>query len=415
MTAISYRVWDIDKRLEKGGWKFVSLGDLLEKHSEPAEINPTKIYKEITVHLWGQGVSLRGEKAGSEIRATKRYVAHKGQFIFSRIDARNGAFGIIPEELDGAVVSTDFPVHHTKENKLLPSYLGWLSRIPSFVDACRTVSEGTTNRVRLKEDKFYRIEIPLPPLSEQRRIVAIIERLAGKVEEAKHNRIKSINRVERLQKSLLQRFEANAYENGSTKSISSIIRSHDSGWSPRCLNIPASEGTWGILKTTAVQWNEFVPLENKAIGIDLEPREEKVVSDGDVLITRAGPTNRVGISCVVRNPPEKLMLSDKIIRLVPSDEIFPEYLALILISPNVQEYFRQGKTGLATSQVNITRKKILSLKIQVPPIQEQRRLVDSFKNFHTKVNSLKALQAKTVAELDAMLPSILDRAFKGEL
>ena len=123
---------------------------MLEKFDEWVEIDPTQTYKEITVRLWGRGIALRGEKSGSEIGATKRLRVHGGQFIFSRIDARNGAFGIIPDELEGAVVSTDFPVHRTKMELLSPDYLGWLTRVPAFLDACQAVSEGTTNRVRLK-------------------------------------------------------------------------------------------------------------------------------------------------------------------------------------------------------------------------------------------------------------------------
>jgi len=185
MTTASYRVWEIDSRLTKSGWRYAPLGQLLSKSNESIEIDPARTYKEVTVRLWGQGVSLRGEKTGSEIGATKRTIVYKGQFIFSRIDARNGAFGLIPEDLEGAVVSNDFPVHGTKRDLLVPSYLGWMSRVPSFINACRAVSEGTTNRVRLKEDEFYRIEIPLPPLSEQRRTVAKIERIAAKIAEAR--------------------------------------------------------------------------------------------------------------------------------------------------------------------------------------------------------------------------------------
>jgi type I restriction enzyme S subunit len=61
---------------------------------------------------------------------------------------------------------------------------GWLSKTPGFVDACKRASEGTTNRVRLKEGAFLGQTIPLPSLAEQRRIVAKIEVMAEKIEEA---------------------------------------------------------------------------------------------------------------------------------------------------------------------------------------------------------------------------------------
>jgi type I restriction enzyme S subunit len=102
-----------------------------------------------------------------------------------RVSTRNGAFGIIPDHLDAAVVSNDFPVFSLDTRRIDPAYLNWLSTTRDFIDLCRTASEGTTNRVRLKEDRFLATCIPLPPLAEQRRIVARVEALAAKVESAR--------------------------------------------------------------------------------------------------------------------------------------------------------------------------------------------------------------------------------------
>ena len=99
-------------------------------------------------------------------------VARSRQFVLSRIDARNGALGLVPDSLDAAVVSSDFPVFNMNEDRLVPEFLGLYAKRRSFAEEARRVSEGTTNRVRLKEDGFYRLTIPLPPLPEQKRIVA---------------------------------------------------------------------------------------------------------------------------------------------------------------------------------------------------------------------------------------------------
>jgi type I restriction enzyme S subunit len=109
-------------------------------------------------------------------------VVREGQFIISKIDARNGACGIIPRELDGALVSIDFPVFNILENRLNPSYLAWLCRTAPFIEECKRASEGTTNRVRLQEEKFLRTEISLPSVSEQRRIVASVDSLKNQID-----------------------------------------------------------------------------------------------------------------------------------------------------------------------------------------------------------------------------------------
>ncbi|MBI5485833.1 MAG: restriction endonuclease subunit S [Deltaproteobacteria bacterium] len=162
------------------------LGEVLRKAETWIELSPEETYKEVTVRLWGRGVVLRREVSGSEIGTTRRLQVRRRQFIFSRIDARNGAFGLIPPELDGAVVSNEFPVFDVDGSRLLPEFLGWLSRTAGFVETCKAASEGSTNRVRLKEDRFLRLPIALPDVVEQSRIVTRIDRVVAKLEEAEH-------------------------------------------------------------------------------------------------------------------------------------------------------------------------------------------------------------------------------------
>ena len=146
-----------------GVFPLVPLGEILVKSGEQITIDPTEHYKQVTVRLWGKGVIERDVVTGAEIAATSRFVVRSGQFIASRIDARNGAFGLVPDTLDGAVVSTDFPVFTVAQDRLAPAFLDWMSKTKGFVDLCRAASEGTTNRVRLKEEKFLAMSIPLPP------------------------------------------------------------------------------------------------------------------------------------------------------------------------------------------------------------------------------------------------------------
>ncbi|AOI56109.1 restriction endonuclease subunit S [Burkholderia diffusa] len=137
-------------------------------------------YDEITIRLWGKGVVSRGKVAGADV-ATRRRFVRAGQLILSKIDARNGALGIVPPELDGAIVSNDFPSFEIKdETKCLPAFLGAMVKSAWFVDLCKASSEGTTNRVRLKEERFLNQDVPLPPLLEQHAIVAKLTELSTK-------------------------------------------------------------------------------------------------------------------------------------------------------------------------------------------------------------------------------------------
>jgi type I restriction enzyme S subunit len=179
-------------------WPMVKLGEVLTRSEETIALRTDAEYRELTVKLWGKGVVLRGVVTGAEVAASRRFIAKAGQFVLSRIDARNGALGLVPEELDGAIVTNDFPVFMLDEMKLVPAFLGWMSRTADFVEMCQRGSEGTTNRVRLQADRFLALEIPLPPLSEQRRIVARIEALAAQIEEARRLRQQASEEAEVL-------------------------------------------------------------------------------------------------------------------------------------------------------------------------------------------------------------------------
>jgi type I restriction enzyme S subunit len=399
----------------QNGWTQVSLGEILHRRRDGIRIQDIESYKRITVRLNGLGVALRNEAQGSEIGTKTQFRVRSGQFILSKIDARNGAFGIVPLDCDDAIITGNFWTFDVNVNRLDANYFYFLTRTPLFVDFCIRASEGTTNRRYLQEDRFLSQQTALPPLAEQRRIVAKIDRLAAKIDEARALRRRTADEVQILQRVLYHEAEQLATVAGRSCKLGEIIRRHDSGWSPQCDEERAGHDCWGVLKTTCVQWHGFDATANKALRPTQEPRPDIVVADGDVLITRAGPVNRVGVACTVRNPPPRLMLSDKIVRVIPNNEVLPEFLTLMLGTPRVQEYFRQGKTGLAESQVNISRDKLLDLRLNVPSHDEQLRIVTFVDAIKAQANDVTRQQSDTAAELDALLPSILDRAFKGAL
>ncbi len=159
--------------------------------------------------------------------------------------------------------------------------------------------------------------------------------------------------------------------------LSKIIGPMDSGWSPACLAFPAiAEETWGVLKTTAVQRLKYLPEQNKELPEKLKPRLNAECRAGDILITRAGPTNRVGICCYVSATRPRLMISDKIIRFRPaSDEIDGAYLALALSVGPAAEQIEKAKSGMAASQVNISQTKLSNIEVAIPPLPEQHRII----------------------------------------
>lgn len=151
------------------------LGGFLKRVKYETVVEPETEYDQITVKLYGKGVIRRRSVPGAEIKTRPQFVAKAGHLIMSRIDARNGAFGIVPETLDGALITNDFPLFEIDEQQLNPKFLALMLRSSEFGRACANASRGTTNRKRLKEELFLSETIPLPEPGVQGRLVEVAE------------------------------------------------------------------------------------------------------------------------------------------------------------------------------------------------------------------------------------------------
>lgn len=386
-------------------WPLVKLGEVIEKSQNWIDLNAQKEYKEVTVRLWGKGVTLRGIVTGSQIAGSRRLQVHSNQFILSRIDARNGAFGLIPDELDNAVVSNDFPVFDIHQNRLLPKYLHWLSKTKNFVESCKNVSEGTTNRVRLKEDKFIKIEIPLPPLADQQRIVAKIERLAGKIEEGKELRSISIVETETIFQSASYTAWSNQ-ERWHKAKIGDIVKIVSGQVDPKIepyASLPHINGESMQAKTGRLLNNYRIAKEDGVTSgkFHFKPRS--------ILYSKIRPYLRKAVIV----PFEGICSADVYAIEEIDKRINPSFMKYTLISPQFTAYAIQ-KSG-RTRMPKLNQKQLFDYIMAFPSIEEQTKIANYLDNLQTMTDRIKAIQSQTAAELDAMLPSILDKAFKGQL
>ena len=117
---------------------------------------------------------LRDEKIGIEIGTKNQFLIFKGQFLLSKIDARNGAFGVVPEDLDGGIITGNFWTFDVDYRVINPHYLTLLTTTQAFIGFCEQASNGTTNRHYLQESLFLNIKVPVPSLEEQEELVAAV-------------------------------------------------------------------------------------------------------------------------------------------------------------------------------------------------------------------------------------------------
>jgi type I restriction enzyme S subunit len=377
----------------------VPLGEVLIESEERADIDPGAYYRQVTVRLWGKGVALRGEIAGSDIAASKQFLVRTNQFILSKIDARNGAFGLIPASLDSALVSSDFPVFTLNKSRIIPEFLHWMSKTRNFIGLCKAASEGTTNRVRLKIGRFLATKIPLPPLEEQQRIVARIEELAGKIEEARGLHQQLLADYDNLCRSFIFDKANNDFVYTPMKELVRL-REPDVFTEPEeryhfagvyCFGKGMFRGQ--IRSGTEFAYDRLTRLQ---AGNFVYPK----------LMAWEGALAIVPPEC------EGLVVSPEFpVFELNQEHVLPETLDIYFRTPLVWPILSGVSTGTNVRRRRLNPSDFLAFEFPLPSMQQQQQL----RRVKMKVDTLKRKQSEASAELDAMLPSILDKAFKGEL
>ena len=160
-----------------GNYPKIRLQEVLNQNDNMEKVENTKIEKFVTVGINGKGARERIIKDGKWPVPFVGYRVKGGQFIYSRIDARNGAFAIIPNSLNNAVVSKDFPIFDIDYNKIKPDILLFSLLEESFIDIIKNSSFGATNRQRIKEGTFLNYKIYLPPIDLQNQFAEIVKQI----------------------------------------------------------------------------------------------------------------------------------------------------------------------------------------------------------------------------------------------
>lgn len=322
-----------------------------------------------------------------------RRVARTGDVLFGTVRPALQSHAALREFTSGPLVaSTGFAVLRARPEVGDSSFLAHYCLGSQATAEARRMEVGSSYPA-VNESDVRRFRVNTPPLSEQRQIATILdtiddvilktEQIIAKLKQVKQGLLHDLltrgiddngelrdpeRHPEQFKESPLGRIP----RGWEVKLLGSLLEAIQQGWSPDCASTPAARGEWGVLKTTAVQWGGFSFDANKALPSHLAPRPDIEVHEGDVLMTRAGPASRVGVVSFVDRTQPKLMLSDKLYRLVPSAALHPRFLALALSGKLSQRHLSSMKAGLAETQENISHAIVRALRLLSPPPEEQR-------------------------------------------
>ena len=265
-------------------------------------------------------------------------------------------------------------------------------------------------QINLGKDDLLSVKIPLPPLEEQKRIAAILD----KADAIRRKRKEAIALTEELLRStFLDMFGdpvTNPKEWEKVK-LNAIVKKIDSGWSPKCDSREANSSEWGMLKLGAVTWGHFNSSENKALLSGTEPRPELEVKKGDLLFSRKNTYELVGATAYVHSTRAKLLIPDLIFRLCLSEKVDPVYLWQALSRKTMRNELSRLASGSSGSMPNISKARLKNLLVPLPPLNLQIK----YKEAVNKFLSCKESQQKTALHTNNLFNSLLQKAFRGEL
>jgi type I restriction enzyme S subunit len=387
----------------KHKWPLTPLGEVLtERHETPSEEDLVSGRVRIIEKISFDTGRIQFRSNGST--RTGMILVRPGDLVVSGINAAKGAIAIHdPDATEPIAATIHYAAYIPNPARVDVRFLWWMLRSHFFRELLNEYLPGGI-KTELKAKRLLPVPVPMPSVEEQRRIVARIEELAAQIEEARRLRREAVEEAEALLMSALIHIPLPCET--AVKPISACASMRTGTTPPR----ERDEYFGGPIK-----WYTPGDLSHrKNLGASSRTLSDLAVLDGKVKLFEPGTVLLVAIGASLGKVAlvhERCAANQQITGITFSGEVIPEY--------GYWWMRRIGRDLLAASAKAtlpiINQEGIGGFEICIPPLPVQRRIVAELDALQAEVDRLKALQAETAAEIDALMPAILDQAFKGEL
>ena len=387
-------------------YPMMRIGEFLKRNKTAVSIEDDVIYKRPRIRVRNGGISLRDEILGERIGTKNQFLISKGQFLLSKIDARNGAFGVVPEKLDGGVITGNFWTFDVNYNIVNPHYLALLTTTDAFILFCEQASNGTTNRHYLQEPLFLNIKVPIPSLEEQNKLVKAYNEIMViiKMEEMKaididlkatvsvRNALGVAPYPGHVEKKLVHYIDYCAIDSWSVPLILHAENSPFGKSKLACKKL--SDLAYINPKTDLSMLSDtdnmsFIPMEDisddygewvgKRTGCKSDIKGYTKFQDGDIIWARITPCMQNGKSAILTN-----LVNGKgygstefhVIR-IKSSGVLPRYIHTLLRHFDVLSDAKKYFTGSAGQQ-RVPTSYLENLLIPVPSLELQKKIADEY-------------------------------------
>jgi type I restriction enzyme S subunit len=390
-------------------WPLIPLGEVLaERRETPSEEDllsgRVRIIEKITFDT-GR-IQLRSN--GST--RTGMILVRPGDLVVSGINAAKGAIAIYdPEATEPLAATIHYGAYIPKLDRVDVRFLWWMLRSRFFQELLNQYLPGGI-KTELKAKRLLSVPVPLPPLSEQRRIVARIEELAAQINEARTLRQQAAEDIDVL----LDAAREAIFGNPPMARWRVRLSDADLSINAESCN-PAREAPdlpfHYVDITSVVKGPSTVRCGRLIMGRDAPSRARRRIRKNDIVLSTVRPYLRAFAK--VGKELDGQVCSTGFAVISCRASLDPDFLLEQFCSPSFVQACMDRTTGTHYPAVNDTN--LRSLEIACPPLDHQRRIVNELQALEAEVERLGVQQAATLAELNALLPAILDRAFKGEL
>ena len=320
--------------------------------------------------------------------------------------AFDGSPGVVFRGIEGAI-SSGIRIIKIKDNKtLLDDFLFYALQTDLIQNTVKKYTFGTSILHAGKSIPY--LEIPLPPLEIQKKIVAKIEKLFEKIDKAEELREKTLEETEQIfQSALYEIFDKAEKKWGIVKILDISETQPQYGYTESALESPVGPKFLRItdIQNGKVDWRK-VPF----CRCSTKDFEKYKLEKGDILFARTGATT--GKTYLITELPQETIFGSYLIRLrVNKSKTNPEYVYEFFQSP---QYWQQI-VPYGGTQPNMNAGLLSRIQIPLPPLPEQQKIVAYLENLREKIDKLKQLQQEQLEKLNELKKSILEKAFKGEL
>ena len=372
----------------------IPLEDLLTPRAEHVRVKQTLgDWTPITIHFDGSVVPRERDMPFKGAM----FAAYPGDLVFSKIDVRNGAIGLIPDSMPKAVVTSEYPVHTPDTRQVEARYLTMLLRTPNFLKLIRTAASGTSGRKRITPEDFRAIEIPLPEPKDQRRLVAAYQKALDKAATLDVQALQIERDAQREFEAALgltppphlpkRPFQITRFRDIERWSHEGILQTALLGDAPpeskfdivqlgdiatvsyglqKCPGNRPGKHARPYLRVANVQRGYLDLREIKTINVPDADMSKYRLETGDVLLCEGNSPDLVGRGSIWGNEIPDCVHQNHVLRVrVHERRAIPEFLLAYINSPSGRAYFR-SKAKRTTNLASINSKEVAGLPLPLP-------------------------------------------------